>query len=68
VPQPFQRVTPAHLPDLMGSRFHARILDRTSVDGRPAVIPEVAGMAYKTGEHTFCVDSDDTLVPGFVFR
>ena len=34
----------------------------------PAVIPQVTGMAYRTGEHTFVVDPADSLVPGFVLR
>ena len=38
------------------------------VDGRPAVIPKVTGMAYRTGEHVFSIDPHDPLVPGFVLR
>jgi proline racemase len=52
----------------VGTRFHARVQDRRTVGGRPAVIPEVTGMAYKTGEHLFCVDPHDPLTPGFVLR
>jgi len=25
-------------------------------------------MAYRTGEHVFCIDPRDPLVPGFVLR
>ncbi len=32
------------------------------------MIPEVTGMAYKTGEHIFSVDPNDPLTPGFVLR
>jgi proline racemase len=39
-----------------------------NVDGRAAVIPQVTGMAYRTGEHVFWVDPHDPLVPGFVLR
>jgi proline racemase len=53
---------------IVGTRFHARVQDRRTVGGRPAVIPEVTGMAYKTGEHLFCVDPHDPLTPGFVLR
>jgi proline racemase len=35
---------------------------------RPAVVPQVTGMAYRTGDHTFVVDPADPLVPGFVPR
>ena len=34
----------------------------------PAVIPQVTGMAYRTGEHLFSIDPHDPLVPGFVLR
>jgi proline racemase len=40
----------------------------TVADGRDAVLPEVSGMAYKTGKCTFSVDPRDPLVPGFVLR
>jgi proline racemase len=53
---------------IVGSRFQARVLDTAFVDHRPAVIPQVTGMAHKTGEHTFVVDPDDELTPGFVLR
>lgn len=53
---------------IVGSRFQARVLDTVLVDHRPAVIPQVTGLAHKTGEHTFVVDPDDDLTPGFVLR
>jgi proline racemase len=53
---------------IVGSRFQARVLEEVMADGRPAVIPQVTGTAYKTGEHTFFVDPDDDLTPGFVLR
>jgi proline racemase len=53
---------------IVGSRFHARIVDETEADGRAAVVPEVTGMAYRTGEHTFELDPDDPLGIGFVLR
>ncbi len=53
---------------IVGTRFRARVLDRMAADGHDGVIPQVTGMAYKTGEHTFCVDPDDELTPGFVLR
>ncbi len=33
---------------------------------RPAVVPQVTGLAHRTGEHA--VDPADPLVPGFVLR
>jgi proline racemase len=53
---------------IVGSRFQARVLDRRVAGGRSAVIPQVTGMAYRTGEHVFSVDPDDPLIPGFVLR
>ena len=53
---------------IVGSTFTGRVLERVDVDGRPAVVPQVTGMAYRTGEHTFSIDPHDPLVPGFVLR
>ena len=53
---------------IVGSTFTGRVLDTVSAGGRPAVLPQVTGMAYRTGEHTFTIDPDDPLVPGFVLR
>lgn len=53
---------------IVGSRFTAHVVDRLDIEGRPAVVPQVEGMAYKTGEHRFEVDPRDPLVPGFVLR
>jgi proline racemase len=53
---------------IIGSMFHARAIDRAVVHGRPAVVPEVEGMAYRTGEHRFVLDPDDPLGTGFVLR
>jgi proline racemase len=53
---------------IVGTRFTARVLADVLADGRPAVVPEVSGMAYRIGESVFTVDPDDPLVPGFVLR
>ena len=53
---------------IVGSTFTGTLLDTVDVDGRRAVIPQVTGMAYRTGEHRFVVDPYDPLVPGFVLR
>ena len=53
---------------IVGSTFTGTVLDTVDVDGRPAVIPQVTGMAYRTGEHVFSIDPHDPLVPGFVLR
>jgi proline racemase len=53
---------------LVGSTFTGRVLDTVLIDGRSAVLPQVRGTAYRTGEHVFCIDPHDPLVPGFVLR
>ena len=53
---------------IVGTRFHARIVKELTADGHPAVIPEVTGMAYRTGEHRFEIDPADELGTGFVLR
>jgi proline racemase len=53
---------------IVGSTFTGRVVETLDHDARPAVIPQVTGMAYRTGEHTFTIDPHDPLVPGFVLR
>ena len=53
---------------IVGSVFTGTVVAATTAAGRPAVVPQVTGMAYRTGEHTFVVDPADPLVPGFVLR
>jgi proline racemase len=53
---------------IVGSTFTGTVLGTVDVDGRPAVIPQVTGMAYRTGEHVFSIDPHDPLVPGFQLR
>ena len=53
---------------IVGSTFTGTVLGEVEVDGRPAVLPQVTGTAHRTGEHTFLIDPDDPLVPGFVLR
>ena len=53
---------------IVGSRFVCAIVGETTADGFDAVIPAVAGMAYRCGSSQFTVDPRDPLVPGFVLR
>jgi proline racemase len=53
---------------IIGSTFTGTVLGTADAGGRPAVIPQVTGMAYRTGEHVFSIDPHDPLVPGFVLR
>jgi proline racemase len=51
---------------LIGTTFSGRLTGRTRVGEYAAILPEVAGAAWITGEHTFIVDPDDPLVNGFL--
>lgn len=53
---------------IIGTRFIGRAREVSGGDGRHAVIPEVEGMAYKTGEHTFALEAGDPLDTGFLLR
>ncbi|MFD7311928.1 proline racemase family protein [Promicromonospora sp. NPDC059942] len=53
---------------IVGSTFTGAVVGTARVGDLPAVIPQVTGTAYRTGEHRFVVDPADTLVPGFVLR
>jgi proline racemase len=50
---------------LIGTRFTGRISGRTEVGSLPAIVPEIEGSAWITGEHTFLVDDHDPLREGF---
>jgi proline racemase len=53
---------------LIGTRFLGRVVKQVRVGGRPAVITEVEGAAFRTGEHRFLLDPRDPLGSGFVLR
>ena len=49
---------------IIGTRFHARIAERTA----SGVIPEVRGTAHRVGSCTFELDETDSLAAGFSLR
>lgn len=53
---------------IVNSRFVARVVEETQSEGRAAVVAEVRGMAYRTGEHAFVRDPRDPVGTGFVLR
>ncbi len=53
---------------IVGSTFVARVVQHTTENGYDAVVPEVDGIAYRTGEHTFTLDPHDAIGTGFVLR
>ncbi len=50
---------------LIGTTFAGRVAGRTVVGDREAIVPEIEGSAWMTGEHTFLVDDTDPLKQGF---
>ena len=53
---------------IVGSSFSGRVVGGVDVAGRRAVVTEVTGSAYRTGESTFTLDPDDPLGEGFLLR
>jgi trans-L-3-hydroxyproline dehydratase len=50
---------------IIGTLFRGRVLEDASVADVPAIVPEIEGEAYVTGEHTFLIDDRDPLRDGF---
>ena len=50
---------------LIGTTFTGRVTGRTMIGEYEAIIPEIEGSAWITGEHTFVVDDEDPLRNGF---
>ncbi len=50
---------------LIGTRFTGRVSSRTVVGEHQAIVPEIEGSAWITGEHTFVIDQRDPLRDGF---
>jgi proline racemase len=50
---------------LIGTLFTGRVTGRTIVGDCEAIVPEIEGSAWITGEHTFLIDDDDPLKDGF---
>jgi proline racemase len=53
---------------IVDTEFRAHVVGDAEVAGLPAVITEVEGSAYRTGEHVFTLDPDDPLPDGFLLR
>ena len=50
---------------IVGTTFKGRVVERVEVGERSAIVPEIEGSAWITGEHTFLIDGDDPLKAGF---
>ena len=50
---------------IIGTRFSGSLIDRTTVEERPAIVSRIEGSAWITGEHEFVIDDNDPLRHGF---
>jgi proline racemase len=53
---------------ITGTEFLGRVTETVAADGRDALVTEVEGSAFRTGEHRFSLDARDPLGTGFVLR
>jgi len=53
---------------ILGTEFRGRVVGDAEVAGRPAVLTEVEGRAFRTGTAEFHLDADDPLGEGFLLR
>ena len=51
----------------IGTRFVGRLVEQTSVAGRPAVVPTITGRAWITGTAQYHLDPTDPFPAGFRF-
>ena len=50
---------------IIGTTFRGRVVAETMVGELPAIVPEISGEAYITGESTFEINENDPLAFGF---
>ncbi|MFS4583413.1 trans-3-hydroxy-L-proline dehydratase [Phaeobacter sp. C3_T13_0] len=50
---------------IIGSSFKGRIAGRVTVNGHPAIIPEISGRGWITGMHQHMLDPDDPWPTGY---
>ncbi len=50
---------------IVGTTFRGRVLEETRIGESDAIVPEIEGEAYITGESTFYIDERDPLRYGF---
>ena len=53
---------------IVDTTFLVRVVAELEAHGRPAVVTDVQGAAYLTGEHAFVLDPRDPVGTGFVLR
>ncbi len=50
---------------VLGTEFHCRIEEETTVAGQPAIVPSLEGRAWITGQHQYSLDPDDPFPQGY---
>jgi proline racemase len=50
---------------LIGTKFYGRILEELTINGAPAIRPEIAGQAWITAFHHYVLDPTDPFPNGF---
>jgi proline racemase len=50
---------------VIGTRFTGRVVEETTVAGRPAIVPEITGRAWITGMGQYLLDPGDPFPAGF---
>lgn len=53
---------------ILGTTFTGRMVQALDYHNRPAIIPEIEGRAFLTGQHEFVLDPEDPLCEGFRLR
>ncbi len=53
---------------IVGTILTGRLKERTQIGERPAIVPEIEGTAWITGEHRFVLEPGDTFPRGFQLR
>jgi trans-L-3-hydroxyproline dehydratase len=59
---------PMVIESIIGSKFTSRIFASTKFGSFDAIIPEVEGRSFITGQNEFVIDPDDPLKDGFILR
>jgi trans-L-3-hydroxyproline dehydratase len=59
---------PMVVESIIGTRFAGRVVKETTFGSYRAVVPEIEGQAYITGQNKFVIDPDDSLGKGFILR
>ena len=59
---------PIIIESIIGSSFTGMITEKIRFGPHKAIIPEIEGQAFITGQHTFILDPQDPLRDGFLLR